>query len=97
MNILDTIEEYLAAKRNTITHDTYVWYECFLRPPGKWCKERHFTDLAQLTVGHIQQFVAVLQRLIQIQDMQEAQVVKGFLSWCAQDEDLVFVNEQSNE
>jgi len=48
MLIQDAIEEYLATKRSSITHDTYEWYTYLLDFFQRWCDAHHLTVLAEL-------------------------------------------------
>lgn len=87
MDIHAAIEEYLATKRNSITHDTYCWYCRFLDLFLQWCRENSLTTLPQLTPTHIQQFVAACPTDSPRTRHHRAQIVKGFLSWCAVDDE----------
>src|SRR5260370_308931 len=88
MLIYDAIEEYLATKHNSITHDSYAWYTNFLDQFGTWCKTQHLTDLSTLTAGHVQKFVSAARTNNTHTRHARAQVVKGFLSWCAEDDEM---------
>jgi len=88
MLIHGAIEEYLAAKRNSITHDTYAWYTHYLDLFGTWCTSQHLSDLSSLTPGTVQQFVAASRTTNTHTRHARAQIVKGFLAWCAQDDEL---------
>jgi len=86
MLIQDAVEEYLATKRNSITHDTYVWYAHHLDCFCKWCIHHQLTTLAELKAPHVAQFAADITSQNTHTRHARAQVVKGFLSWCAEDE-----------
>ncbi len=88
MDIHDGIDEYLGAKRNSLTHSTYAWYARFLDYFEEWATEHRLTELGQVTANHVQQFVAESQSTNSHTRHARAQVVKGFLSWCAQDDEL---------
>lgn len=88
MYIRDIIEEYLAAKRNAVTHDTYKWYEHYLDAFGDWCNTRKLIELTAITTAHVQQFVAANPTNNTNTRHARAQIVKGFLNWCAQDDEL---------
>jgi integrase/recombinase XerD len=88
MDIASTIDEYLASKQNSITHKTYQWYSDFLGMFARWCAEKNLSDLSQITVSHVQQFVSSAKTTNTNTRHHRAQVVKGFLNWCAQDEEL---------
>jgi site-specific recombinase XerD len=87
LNIKSSIEEYLGAKQNSITHDTYAWYALFLDAFSEWCTEQGLTELRQITAQHVQQFVSACPTPNTNTRHARAQIVKGFLSWCAQDEE----------
>jgi site-specific recombinase XerD len=86
MDISAAIEEYLAAKHNSITHDTYNWYSHYLNAFNKWCVEQNLLDLTQLSLQHVQKFVAASPSKNRHSLHSRAQIVKGFLSWCSQDD-----------
>jgi site-specific recombinase XerD len=88
MLIRDAIEEYLSSKRNAITHDTYAWYTYYLDCFEDWCSSQHLTDLSSLTATHVQQFVSASPTTNTHSRHARAQIVKGFLTWCAVDEEL---------
>ncbi len=88
MEITSAIEEYLGSKQNSITRKTYEWYALFLSKFDDWCKEQGLTDLTQITTLHIQRFVAAAPTNNTNTRHHRAQVVKGFLAWCARDEDM---------
>lgn len=87
MNIHVAIEDYLACKKNRLTHDTYHWYQWMLGQFEKWCKMQDLTDLAHITPALVQQFVAAEPASSDNTKHHRAQVVKGFLRWCSLDED----------
>jgi len=88
MDIHSSIEEYLGAKQNAITSSTYAWYERFLGYFDVRCAHHRLTDLEQITAGHVQQFVADSTSTNTYTRHARAQVVKGFLNWCAQDDEM---------
>jgi site-specific recombinase XerD len=88
MDISGAIEEYLQVKQNSITHDTLAWYAHFLNVFNAWCKEHRLTTLAQISASHVQQFVSDCPTPSTNTKHHRAQIIKGFLNWCAQDEDM---------
>jgi integrase/recombinase XerD len=88
MNISAAIEEYLGAKQNSITHSTYAWYDRFLALFDAWCKDGGLDSLSQITPQHVQRFVAASPTRNTHTLHARAQIVKGFLSWCAQDDEM---------
>lgn len=88
MDIHNSIEEYLGAKQNAITSSTYAWYERFLGYFDEWCTKHRLTDLDQITAGYVQQFVSDSASTNSHTRHARAQIVKGFLSWCAQDDEM---------
>ncbi len=88
MEIAAAIGEYLGSKQNAITHSTYVWYALFLRLFDEWTTQQGITDLAQITPVHVQQFVSASPTTNTHTRHARAQIVKGFLTWCAQDEEM---------
>lgn len=88
MEIAATVDEYLLCRKNALTHDTYKWYVWMLGVFEKWCTEQNITTLEQVTPGIVQQFVNAEPHLSGNTKHHRAQVVKGFLKWCAADEDL---------
>ncbi len=88
MDIHAAIGEYLGNKQNSVTHGTYVWYSFFLRLFDGWVTEQGITDLAQVTPVHVQQFVSASPTQNTYTRHARAQIVKGFLAWCAQDEEM---------
>ncbi|HVB24142.1 MAG TPA: tyrosine-type recombinase/integrase [Ktedonobacteraceae bacterium] len=88
MNIQAGIEEYLASKQNSITKDTYSWYNTFLTKFERYYKESNLTDLTQISIPHVQKFVASNPKDSEKTRHHKAQIVKGFLNWCSQDEDM---------
>jgi site-specific recombinase XerD len=55
---------------------------------NEFCTERGLTDLTQITPTHVQQFVSASPTNNTHTRHARAQFVKGFLSWCAQDEEM---------
>src|ERR1700676_4260918 len=88
MNIRHAIEEYLAAKQNFITHDTYSWYATYLDQFSVWCKTKPLTTLSQITPGHVQQFASAAKTMNTYTRHARVQIVKGFLAWCAQVDEM---------
>ena len=88
MDIQATIEEYLGAKQNSITQSTYDWYAFYLGKFSDFCTDRNLTDLTQITPNLVQQFVSSSETNNTHTRHARAQIVKGFLSWCALDDDL---------
>jgi site-specific recombinase XerD len=88
MNISDAIDEYLGSKRNSLTHKSYTWYTQRLLLFESWTRAHHITDLTQVTAPHVQQFVQSIQSTNTHTRHGYVQVVKGFLNWCSQDEDM---------
>ncbi len=90
MLIRDAIEEYLGAKQNSIAGTTYVWYARFLSLFVDWCEASspRLMLLEQLTPAHVQQFVSACPTDNSHTRHARAQIVKGFLSWCALDDEL---------
>ena len=88
MDIHAAIDEYLTSKQNSITKKTHDWYTMFLVLFAKWCDEHHITKLTQITASTVQQFVSDCPTSNSNTRHHRAQVVKGFLNWCAQDEDF---------
>jgi len=88
MLIRDAIEEYLATKRPSITHDTYEWYTYLLDFFQRWCDTHHLTVLAELKAPHVAQFVADTPSQNTHTRHARAQVVKSFLRWCSEDDEL---------
>ncbi len=88
MEITSAIDEYLASKQNSITRKTYVWYETFLGFFATWCQEHNLSDLSQITVSHVQQFVSAAATTNTNTRHHRAQIVKGFLNWCSKDDEL---------
>jgi site-specific recombinase XerD len=88
MDIRAAVDEYLTCKQNAITAKTYRWYEQFLRWWCDWCDRQNLTDLSQITTAHVQQFVASNPKDSSNTRHHRAQVVKGFLNWCAQDDEM---------
>jgi site-specific recombinase XerD len=88
MDIHDAIEEFLGSKQNSITHSTYVWYSRFLSYFDDWTSQHKLTDLTQISAIHVQQFVSACPTINTNTRHARAQIVKGFLSWCSQDEEM---------
>lgn len=88
MLIQDAIEEYLGAKQNSITRDTYVWYSRFLALFSEWCNLHRLIEVDRITAAHVQAFVAACPTDNSHTRHARAQIVKGFLSWCSQDDEL---------
>src|SRR5258707_14341724 len=88
MLIRDAIEEYLGAKQNAITHSTWVWYDTFLTYFLDWASQHRLTRLEELSASHVQQFVSDCPTTNTHTRHARAQIVKGFLSWCARDADM---------
>lgn len=88
MDIHAAIEEFLGTKQNSITQSTYVWYERFLGYFDEWARMNGLTTLNQITAIHVQQFVAASSSSNTNTRHARAQVIKGFLSWCSQDEEM---------
>ncbi len=88
MLISDAIEEYLGAKQNAITHSTWVWYDTFLTYFYEWASQHRLTRLEELSASHVQQFVSDCPTTNTHTRHARAQIVKGFLNWCARDEDM---------
>lgn len=93
MTISDAIEEYLVCKRNSLTHDTYHWYDFMLSAFEKWCQAHALTSLSAVTPAHVQTFVSERPDLSDNTKHHRAQVVKTFLMWCAQEEEEFGVRE----
>src|SRR6266581_8565983 len=88
MDISASIGEYLDSKQNSITAKTYEWYDTFLSVFKKWCDEQHVSDLSQITAPIVQKFVAACPTDNSNTRHHRAQIIKGFLNWCARDEDM---------
>lgn len=88
MDIHASIDEYLGSKQNSITHGTYEWYAGFLSLFDTWIAEQGISDLAHVTPVHVQQFVSASPTTNTHTRHARAQIVKGFLNWCAQDEEM---------
>jgi len=82
------IEEYLATKSPTWTHDSYHWYQKMLGSFLRWCESNNLIDLSQITAVQVQAFVAAEPQLADNTKHHRAQVVKGFLRWCVDDPDF---------
>lgn len=83
--IRDGIEEYLLAKQNSITRDTYAWYRRFLSLFNAWTDQNRIRELGEVRASHVQQFVSDAPTENTHTRHARAQIVKGFLSWCARD------------
>jgi len=88
MLITAAIEEYLACKSNALTHSTYRWYTWALDSFAQWCTVNHLTELSEITTAQVQRFVASNPKLSDNSKHHKAQVLKTFLRWCAQDDEL---------
>ncbi len=90
MLISAAIEEYLGSKQNSITRDTYVWYSRFLLLFAEWCDAYppRLMEVDKVTAAHVQAFVADCPTANSHTRHARAQIVKGFLSWCSQDDEL---------
>ena len=87
MTIDDAVEEYLAAKR-LLAHDTYVWYARFLDYFIHWANEHRLFNVEEVTAGHVAAFVSDCPTDSPNTRHARAQVVKGFLNWCAKDPEM---------
>ncbi len=85
MRISNAIEEYLLTKQNSITTDTFKWYSRFLSLFQQWADQHRLTALEEVRAVHVQQFVADCPTSNTHTRHARAQVIKGFLSWCAKD------------
>jgi site-specific recombinase XerD len=82
----DAIEEYLATKQNRLTKSTYDWYARFLGWFDDWTTAHRLTELGKINASHVQQFVSDAPPNSSSHTKHaRAQIVKGFLSWCAKD------------
>jgi site-specific recombinase XerD len=81
------IEEYLATKQNSITADTYRWYDRFLGWFEQWAEKNRLSQLSEIRATHMQEFVSACPTDNTHTRHARAQIVKGFLSWCAKDEE----------
>ena len=88
MDIQAAVDEYLGAKHNSLTHDTYSWYLHNLSSFLSWCETKELTDLTQISAARVQQFVSDCPSRNTHTRHARAQVVKGFLSWCAEDDEM---------
>src|SRR5216684_6590367 len=88
MRIADAIEEYLAAKQNSLTSSTYVWYSRFLDYFAEWAGRHRLTEVGEVTAGHVQAFVSAAPTSNTHTRHARAQIVKGWLSWCSKDSEL---------
>lgn len=91
ITIQGAIEEYLGAKQNSITRKTLDWYTEFLDLFLRFCQdhEPRLIELADITPTIVQQFVGACKPDASPHTRHaRAQIVKGFLNWCAKDEDM---------
>jgi site-specific recombinase XerD len=88
MNLCDAIDEYLGSKQNSLTHKSFTWYTQRLTAFEAWCRSRKLTDLTQITAPHVQQFIQTVPSTNTYTRHGYVQVVKGFLNWCSQDEEM---------
>jgi site-specific recombinase XerD len=88
MDVLDAVDEYLSAKRNSVTVKTYRWYNQRLQSFTDYCKLNDYTEMKQVTVLVVQRFISDLPTTNSYTRHGYAQVIKGFLSWCSQDEEF---------
>lgn len=87
MDIQVAVDEYLGAKHNSLTHDTYSWYETNLKHFVAWCERKGLQDLSKITPYYVQQFVSDCASNNTHTRHGRAQVVKTFLRWCSEDEE----------
>lgn len=90
ISISDAIEEYLCSKQNSITHKTYRFYSDFLDKFRLWCANQKppINMVEEVKASHFQAFVASGETNNTYSRHHRAQVVKGFLNWCSQDDDF---------
>jgi site-specific recombinase XerD len=89
LDICVAIEEYLASKELSWTHDTYRWMSWMLQQRFlSWCRSQNLQELSQLTAVQVQRFVNAEPGLSDNTKHHRAQIVKGFLRWCSVDEDF---------
>lgn len=88
MNITDAIEEYLGAKQNSLTHDTYQWYDYHLGTFEKYCTATNILELKQITPSSVQKAVSSHTSTNTNTLHGYVQVIKGFLRWCSEDDEL---------
>ncbi|HEU5377291.1 MAG TPA: tyrosine-type recombinase/integrase [Ktedonobacteraceae bacterium] len=88
MEISLAIDEYIACKRNKLTSDSRQWYKWLLGKFEQWCRVRDLMDLGQITPRLVQEFIADNPDHSSNTRHHRAQVVKGFLRWCAADDDM---------
>lgn len=88
MDINAAIEEYLASRKNAITHKTYEWYCIHLTRFGKFCDKINLTELSKVNATHVQAALEDWNAKSGNSRKVYVQVVKGFLSWCSKDEDM---------
>jgi len=80
------IEEFLLSKGTSWTAKTFKWNSYFLGRFEKWCREKSspINKLEQITPTLVQAFAADTTPNTHTRHAR-AQIVKGFLSWCASD------------
>lgn len=90
ISISDAIKEYLLAKQNSITIKTYRWYDQFLSTFLDWCntQDTPINEMHQIEPVHFHTFVAESNNQSTYTRHHRAQIVKGFLRWCSEDEDM---------
>jgi site-specific recombinase XerD len=88
MLISDAVEEYLCSKQHSITHDTRAWYMYHLDHLVKWCSRRQIEHLSEITPALIQKALSEHPRTNSNTRHGFVQVVKGFLRWCSEDDEL---------
>ena len=87
MKIEDGIDEYMTSKSNSLTAKTLRWYTYHLKRFALWCKENDVQDLPLITASHVQRATTDYHTDNSYSKHGYTQVIKGFLNWCAQDED----------
>ena len=88
MILSDAVEEYLCSKQHSITHDTRAWYTYHLDYLVRWCSQRQIKHVSEITPSLIQKAVSDHPRTNANTRHGFVQVVKGFLRWCSEDDDL---------
>jgi integrase/recombinase XerD len=89
MLIVDAIEEYLAAKKNPLSIDTYNWYSRFLGYFKAYAEQSRLSRVDEITPSVVQAFVSAAAPGSSTHTLHaRAQIVKGFLSWCAVDPEM---------
>lgn len=95
MQLSEAVEEYRYAKLH-LSPDTVRWYMDRLGPFVRWCEQEDIA-LESLRVGHFRRFLEHLRTKKNPRTNLPfstytlhgyAQVVKGFLSWCSQEDGL---------